>query len=125
MVILELNDQGAKKFAEATGRLIGQTINIYMDEALISWPTVGTQITNGHAQIEHLGSLEAASALANKINAGSLPFSLVANNCNIISPTLGNGALDVMVMAGKLAFILVCLFMLVYYRYLAWLPASP
>jgi len=116
LVILELNDQGAKKFAEATGRLIGQTINIYMDETLISWPTVGAQITNGHAQIEHLGSLEAASSLANKINSGSLPFSLVANNCNIISPTLGNGALNVMVMAGKLAFILVCLFMLVYYR---------
>ena len=116
VVVLEMSDQGAGKFAEATGRLIGQTINIYMDETLISWPTVGTQITNGNAQIEHLGSLEAASALANKINAGSLPFSLVANNCNIISPTLGSGALDVMVMAGKLAFILVCLFMLVYYR---------
>jgi protein-export SecD/SecF family membrane protein len=116
LVILELNDQGAKKFAEATGRLVGQTINIYMDETLVSWPTVGTQITNGHAQIEHLQNLEAASALANKISSGSLPFSLVANNCNIISPTLGSGALDVMVLAGKLAFILVCLFMLVYYR---------
>jgi protein-export SecD/SecF family membrane protein len=116
VVVLELSKNGAKKFSEATGRLIGQTINIYMDETLISWPTVGTQITNGSAQIEHLESLETASALANKINSGSLPFSLTANNCNIISPTLGSGALNVMIMAGELAFILVCLFMLVYYR---------
>jgi protein-export membrane protein SecD len=116
VVVLELTSQGAEKFAEATGRLIGQTINIYMDETLISWPTVGAQITNGHSQIEHLGSLEAASSLANRINAGSLRFSLTVNNCNIINPTLGSGALDVMVMAGKLAFGLVCLFMLAYYH---------
>lgn len=116
VVVLELSTQGAVKFAQATGRLIGQKISIYMDETLISAPTVQTQITGGTAEITNMESLEAASALANKINSGSLPFSLVAKNCNIISPTLGSSALAVMVMAGQTAFILVCLFMLFYYR---------
>jgi protein-export membrane protein SecD len=61
-------------------------------------------------------SMQAASALANKINSGSLPFSLVVKNCNIISPTLGSNALAVMILAGKIAFVMVCLFVLLYYR---------
>ncbi|MEN6347792.1 MAG: protein translocase subunit SecD [Syntrophomonas sp.] len=116
VVELKLSDTGAKKFSEATGRLIGQTINIYMDDTLISWPIVGTQVTGGNAEISNLESPEAAASLANKINSGALPYSLVVKNCNIISPTLGSNALAVMIMAGQVAFILVCLFMLIYYR---------
>lgn len=116
VVLLELSSTGAAKFSEATGRLVGQEISIYMDETPISSAIVQTQITGGNAVIENMVSLESASALSNKINSGSLPFSLVAKNCNIISPTLGSNALAVMVMAGKVAFMLVCLFMLLYYR---------
>ncbi len=115
-VVLELSNKGGEKFAQATGRLIGQNIYIYMDKTPISQAIVETQITGGHAQITHMESMEAASALANKINSGSLPFSLVVKNCNIISPTLGSNALAVMILAGKIAFVLVCLFMLLYYR---------
>lgn len=116
IVNLELSSEGSKKFAEATGKLIGKEISIYMDETLISSPTVQSQITGGKCYIDKLGSMEEATALANKINSGSLPFSLVVKNSNIISPTLGSNALSVMIRAGLLAFILVCLFMLLYYR---------
>lgn len=116
VVVLKLSDQGSSKFSEATGRLIGQNIYIFMDDTCVSYAMVKTQITNGNAEIQHIGSLKEASALSNQINSGSLPFSLVAKNCNIISPTLGSNALAVMVTAGKVAFGLVCLFMLLYYR---------
>ncbi|ADY56108.1 protein-export membrane protein SecD [Syntrophobotulus glycolicus DSM 8271] len=116
VVVLELSTGGAAKFSEATAKLIGQQISIYMDETLISAPTVQTQITGGNAEITNMASLESASELSNKINSGSLPFSLEAKNCNIISPTLGSNALAVMVTAGKVAFMLVCLYMLLYYR---------
>ncbi len=116
VVTLDLSGEGAEKFAKATGRLVGQRIDIYMDETLIRSPIVGTQITGGNAEITNLESLKDASLLANKINSGSLPFSLVAKNCSIISPTLGSNALAVMVIAGKVAFVLVCLFVLLYYR---------
>jgi protein-export SecD/SecF family membrane protein len=116
VVVLELSKQGAKKFSAATSRLVGQRISIYMDDTLISSPVVQSPITGSSAEITNLESLEAAADLSNKINSGSLPFSLVAKNCNIISPTLGSNALGVMVMAGKVAFGLVCLFMLIYYR---------
>lgn len=116
VVILELTDAGSAKFADATGRLVGQPISIYMDENLISAPRVDEKITGGVARITGQRSLAEAKELASKINSGSLPFSMVANDANIISPTLGSDALSVMVTAGKIAFALVCLFMLLYYR---------
>ena len=116
VVVLELTDTGSTKFAEATGNLVGQPISIYMDENEISSPTVKEQITGGVATIDKQASLAAAKDLAAKINSGSLPFSMIANDANIISPQLGSDALSVMVLAGKIAFLLVCLFMLFYYR---------
>ncbi len=116
VVILELTDAGSKKFADATAKLIGKPISIYMDENLITSPTVQSQITGGVARITKQASLDEASSLSNKINSGSLPFSLEAHDANIISATLGTDALHVMVLAGEIAFALVCLFMLLYYR---------
>lgn len=116
VVNLELTTDGAKKFSDATGRLIGKPISIYMDNNEISAPTVQTQITDGNAIITNQKSLNEAKTLASKINAGSLPFAMEANDAQIISPTLGHDALEVMVRAGALAFLLVCIFMLLYYR---------
>lgn len=116
VVALELSDAGKTKFAEATGKLVGKKISIYMDDNLISDPTVEQQINDGNAVITNQKNLEEAKDLAAKINSGSLPFSMVANDANIISPTLGMNALNIMVLAGKIAFVLVCLFMLFYYR---------
>lgn len=116
VVILELTDAGSTKFSEATGRLVGQDISINMDENEISSPTVIQQITGGVARITNQKDLAEAKNLADKINSGSLPFSMVANDANIISPTLGRDALAIMVTAAKVAFALVCIFMLLYYR---------
>lgn len=116
VVVLELTDTGSTKFAEATGNLVGKPISINMDDTEISAPTVKEQISGGIATIDNQKSLAAAKDLAAKINSGSLPFSMIANDANIISPTLGMDALSVMVLAGKIAFALVCLFMLFYYR---------
>ena len=116
VVILELNSEGSTKFAEATGKLIDQPIAIYMDENEISAPVVDGKITGGQARITGQRSLDEANDLASKINSGSLPFSMIAHDTNIISPTLGTDALNIMILAGEIAFALVCLFMLVYYR---------
>ncbi|MDD2956074.1 MAG: MMPL family transporter [Oscillospiraceae bacterium] len=118
VVSLELEDSGVDKFSEATGRLAGTNvpISIWMDDTCISYPTVSTQITDGRAVIEGQFTLEQATDLANKINGGALPFKLVTENYNSLSPTLGVGAKDAMVMAGFIAFALVAVLMIVYYR---------
>lgn len=113
---LKLNDEGAKKFDEATARLIGKKIAIFMDDQLISAPVVQSRISGGSAVITGQRTAQEAGELAATIRSGSLPFKLEAKEVNSISPTLGEGALKVSVSAGVLAFILVCLFMLAYYR---------
>ena len=73
VVALTFNSDGADKFAEATGRLIGQQIGIYMDETLLSNPVVQTQITGGQAVITGMEDYAAAEDLANKKSqAGSV-----------------------------------------------------
>lgn len=117
-VSLDLTDSGAAKFAAATSSMVGQTISIYLDDMLISAPTVREAITDGKAQITGLESVEEATELANKINAGSLPFALTVDNSKlqVISPTLGEQALRVMLIAGIIAFIAICLMMILRYR---------
>lgn len=118
VVYLDLTAEGSSKFATATSELVGQKISIWMDETEISAPTVNQAITNGTAVITGMGSADAASDLANKINAGSLPFALTVDQSKlqIISPSLGSDALDVMLKAGAIAFGLVCLLMIARYR---------
>lgn len=116
VVALTFDSEGASKFAEATGRLVGQRIGIYMDENLLSNPVVQTQITGGQAVITGMEDYAAAEDLANKINAGALPFSLETRSFSTISPSLGQNALQVMMYAGLVAFILVCLFMIIFYK---------
>lgn len=115
-VALQFDKTGAADFANATEKLVGQQMGIYMDEELISNPVVQEAIQGGEAVINGMGSREEAQQLAEKINAGALPFSLKTTNYNTISPTLGSGALKAMTTAAGTAFILVCLFMVLYYR---------
>ncbi len=116
VVTLEFDSEGAAKFEEATGKLVGSNMAIYMDELMISNPNVKEKISGTNAVITNLESMEYARSLANKINSGSLPFSLESRDYSIISPIMGEKALDVMVYAGIVAFIIICLFMMFYYR---------
>lgn len=118
VVLLKLEDSGKEAFAEATGRLAGTNtpISIWMDNTEISHPIVSVKITDGSASIDGSFTLESATDLANKINGGALPFKLETENFSSISPTLGMGAKDAMVMAGGIAFALVVVFMIVFYR---------
>lgn len=116
IVQLEMTKEGADKFGEATARLVGRPISIFMDETEISSPTVNQAIYTGSAVIENIDSAEEALDLAEKINAGALPFALEAISSSTISPTMGRGALSVMMQAGLIAFAAICVFMLLYYR---------
>ncbi len=115
-VSLTFTGEGTTQFAEATKQNIGKRIGIYMDETLITAPTVEDMITSGRASITNTGTYEVTNALAQKIAAGALPFSMEARNYSTISPSLGAGALGVMVKAGLWAFGLMCLLLLIYYR---------
>lgn len=117
IVQLTLKSSGKEKFSTATGEMIGKTISIWMDDTMISAPTVNDQITGGIAMIEGSNfTVASAIDLANKINSGALPFKLERESFNTISPTLGQNAKDAMILAGIFAFIAICIMMILIYR---------
>ena len=118
VVQLKLTADGTKKFAAATERLLNDTISIWMDDVMLSAPTVNTVITNGEAIIEGGFTSDEVKELADRINAGSLPFSLTVDDSKlqVISPTLGNEALMVMTYAGIAAYVIIVIMMILKYR---------
>lgn len=118
IVELVLDATGAEAFADATTRLAAEsgTISIWMDETCISAPKVNVAILDGQCTIEGDFDYESAKALADKISAGSLPYKLVTSNFSTISATMGSGARNAMLIAGVIAFVLICIYMIVIYR---------
>lgn len=120
VVTLDLNDSGKEKFYEATSELYqskGQ-ISIWMDNTMISAPSVSAVISDGKASISGNFTYESAKELADKINSGALPFSLETTSFKTISPTMGEGALNAMVIAGLITLLLIVVYMIVLYRLL-------
>ncbi len=117
LVSLTLKESGKESFAAATTELAGNgSISIWMDENCISAPNVNSAITDGKCVIEGNFTYESAKSLADKINAGSIPFKLVTTSTNIISPTLGEGAKSAMLLAGVIAFGIIALYMIIIYK---------
>lgn len=120
VVELVLKEAGREKFSAATKQQYeaGQEpISIWLDDQMLSAPSVSAHITDGVAVISG-GNMDAAycTELANLINSGALPFAIEVKGSGVLAPTLGEKALDAMVIAGVIAFALVALFMLIYYR---------
>ena len=118
VVQLKFNSTGAAAFADATTELAANngTISIWLDDENISTATVNEAITGGEAIIKGKFDQDSASTLANQINSGALPFALSAESYSTISPSLGAKSLEVMVLAGIIAFALVAVMMIVRYR---------
>ncbi len=116
VVSLEFKEEGKEAFAEATQRLQGETISIWMDDVMISYPTVNAVISDGKCVIEGDFTSEEATSLASKIQAGALPFALETSNFNSLAPTLGSQALEAMMLAGIIAFIVLAVLMIVVFR---------
>ncbi len=116
VVQLKLKDSGREKFAEATKELLGKLIITKMDDVVINEATVRDQITDGTAIISGMDTPEAAVQLANQINAGALPFAIEAISTRSISPQMGSQALMVMIQAGLVAFLFLCVYLLLNFR---------
>jgi len=115
-VALSLTTEGAEKFAKGTAENLKKQISIWMDDTMVSAPTVNETITGGQAIISGDFPQEEAEKLARQINSGSLPFKLDVSNFSTISPELGIGAKDAMVMAGLIAILMIFVFMTLRYR---------
>ncbi len=120
-VELEFTSEGTKKFSSATASISTKTdgtnyISIYLDEDEVSRPSVSETITTSNCVINGNFTEASASALANQIQSGQLPFALKEAELRSIGPTLGDKALETSLLAAGIGILLVMLFMLLIYR---------
>jgi preprotein translocase subunit SecD len=69
-VQLTFSGEGAKLFADTTGQNIGKRIGIFVDDKLVSSPSIQSQITGGTAIIRGNFTLDEAKTLTKQLNAG-------------------------------------------------------
>ena len=112
----ELDEEGAKIFAQATAENLGKVISITLDGETISAATVNSVIAGGRGQITGTFTADEAKNLATLILSGALPLNLTQLEVSAISATLGVEALDKAILAGVIGVALVMLFMLICYR---------
>lgn len=70
-VSLNFTDEGGEKFENVTKELIGQSLEIYVDDELIIKPIIQSIITDGKVQISNFESYEEADKLVNLIQGNN------------------------------------------------------
>jgi protein-export membrane protein SecD len=122
-VLLQFNSEGKDLFAEITKRNLGKPVAIYLDNELISAPTVQAEIVDGRAEITGNFTVTEAKELARQLTEGSLPvpFELVSQQS--VEATLGAEALEKSLKAGMYGLLITMIFMTVYYRLYGFVAA--
>lgn len=72
LVMIDFNEDGTKKFAEATKRLVKEKISIWLDDELIIAPIVSSEIIDGKTTLTGNFTADEAYELAGKIRGN--PF---------------------------------------------------
>lgn len=112
VVQLAFNDEGTKKFADATTANVGKRIYIIYDGEVASAPTVQTAITGGSAVINGMADDEEAEQLAQTIRIGALPLTLEELRSNEVGATLGKDALSTTLKAGAIGMAIIAVIMI-------------
>ncbi len=117
VVELTLDEEGTKKFADATtiAALTQDTIMIYYDGKPASIPVVKQPITGGMAQISGQKTVEEAEQLASTIRIGRLKLELEELRSNVVGAQLGTEAISRSLKAGAIGFGIIVLFMCIVY----------
>ncbi len=116
VVYMRMNVEGARIWKKMTTDYLGKAIAIVLDNHVYSYPIVESVIPSGNSQISGNFTIEEAQDLANLLKAGKLPAPTRIVGEEVIGPTLGQDTIRQGMIAFVIAFIVVMLFMLFYYR---------
>lgn len=114
VVAFQLTTEGSAKFKTLTQRLIGKPLAIFLDDSLISAPTVQSVISDS-GQITGL-DIASAKRLATDLNAGALPVKKIdIISETTVGATLGQESVQKSLFAGIVGLFVVGVFMVFFY----------
>jgi protein-export membrane protein SecD len=115
-VALTFNKEGGVLFAKITRANIGKPLAIFLDNQPIETPVIQQEISDGTAEITGGFTLEKARDLARNLNYGALPVPIELISTQTVGASLGQAAVSAGVYTGILAFIIISLFLVLWYR---------
>ncbi|MDJ1642253.1 protein translocase subunit SecD [Streptomyces pakalii] len=125
IVSMEFTSAGAKKFQTITGRLAQQQppmnqFAIVLDGEVVSAPSV-RQALSKNAQISGSFDQQSAEDLGNILSYGALPLTFKEVSVTTVTAALGSEQLQAGLIAGAIGLALVIIYLVVYYRGLAFI----
>ncbi len=121
-VVVRFDRQGGEKFAELTKTIAGtgRTIGIFLDNRLLSAPTVQVQyadtgISGGSAEITGNFNAQSANDLSAQLRGGALPVPVEIVENRTVGATLGRDSIQRSIYASIGSLVLVFVFLAVYY----------
>ena len=121
-VEFHLSDEAIERYAEDAEALTGQTLSVYVDDALVSSTAVDEAITGGAGYIPFYNystysqAVEASRLYAAIFASGELPLALTDAGSGEVSPQAGNGAARLAAIALCAALAVTAVALIVRYR---------
>lgn len=116
VVSLVFTSEGRDLFAKVTKENVGNVVGIFLDGQAISLPTVREEIRDGKAQISGSFNVDTAKKLVRDLNYGALPVPIELISTQTVGASLGQAAAAGGVRAGVIAFIVIAIFLVLWYR---------
>lgn len=114
-VALEFTSEGKDLFTKVTQKNLNKPVAIWLDNFILSAPTVQSVITEENAVITGNFTVDEAKQLAISINSGALPLPIKLVEQRNVGPTLGEIEVKKSIWAGAVGLIMVLLFMIAFY----------
>ncbi|MFF1967224.1 protein translocase subunit SecD [Streptomyces sp. NPDC058232] len=125
IVQMDFTDKGSKKFQQITSKLSQQQspmnqFAIALDGEVVSAPQVNETLS-GSAEISGSFTQQSAQDLANVLSYGALPLSFDEDTVTTVTAALGGEQLQAGLIAGAIGLALVVIYLVAYYRGLAFI----
>lgn len=123
-VSMQMNSDGARRWAQLTKMNIGRAVAIVLDGAVYSAPRVNGEIAGGNSQITGNFTIEDTKDLANTLNSGKMPAPTRIVQEEVVGPTLGAQSIQQGLMSFVVAFILLMIYMVMLYGFIPGMMAN-
>ncbi len=115
-VAFSLDRTGARQFSKLTGENVGRQLAISLDGRIKSAPEIINKIPGGQGVIQGRFMSPEANDLALLLRAGALPADVSIAEERTVGPSLGRDSIREGVNAAMWGAMLVCVFIIIYYR---------
>ena len=115
-VSMSMNSKGAIEWENITGENVGRQIAIVMDGQVYSYPNVQNKISGGNSSISGHFTQQDADDLSNVLKSGKLSTPARIVQEQVVGPSLGSASIKAGMISFIIAFILVLIYMIIFYR---------